>query len=347
MDYRIMLKNIIYVTHAEKGPSGGAKIIYKHSQIINNLKNYSSEVLHLRKKKTSKWKISINKRLKFQNNKESGWQFNQIEAVKNFSYNWFNHKIKIRDNLIFDSNKDFVILPEIFAHFAEDMLIKNKIKYAIFVQNGYVLNSTNNEKKLFNAYLKANFILSYSEDITNCIKIKFPNLKTKIIKISYSLDLDYKKKVKKKNIITYMSRKLPHQSNLVTSYLKSYLPKNWLLLDINQFNEKNTYQTLRKSKIFLAFSYLEGLPLPPAEAALAMNYVIGYTGEGGNEYWQRPIFTKINNGEIKNFVNSICSQISYLKKKRKFPIKQLLKLKRKFSKENELSNIIKFLKIIN
>ena len=31
-----MLKNIIYVTHAEKGPSGGAKIIYKHSQIINH-----------------------------------------------------------------------------------------------------------------------------------------------------------------------------------------------------------------------------------------------------------------------------------------------------------------------
>ena len=59
-----MLRNIIYVTHAEKGPSGGAKIIYRHSEIINDMKNFSSEVLHLRKKRFSKLKISINKRLK-------------------------------------------------------------------------------------------------------------------------------------------------------------------------------------------------------------------------------------------------------------------------------------------
>ena len=34
-----MIKNIIYVSHAEKGASGGAKIIYHHSEIINSLKN--------------------------------------------------------------------------------------------------------------------------------------------------------------------------------------------------------------------------------------------------------------------------------------------------------------------
>ena len=45
--------NIIYLNTAEKGPSGGANIIYKHSEIINNLKikNVKSEVLHLKKKK--------------------------------------------------------------------------------------------------------------------------------------------------------------------------------------------------------------------------------------------------------------------------------------------------------
>ena len=34
--------------------------------------------------------------------------------------------------------KDFIILPEIFAHLAKDLCIKSKIPYAIFVQNGYV-----------------------------------------------------------------------------------------------------------------------------------------------------------------------------------------------------------------
>jgi len=342
-----MLRNIIYVTHAEKGPSGGAKIIYRHSEIINDMKNFSSEVLHLRKKRFSKLKISINKRLKLKKNDESGWQFNQIEGVKNFSYNWLQHKIRIRSNLNFDSKRDFIILPEIFAHLAEEMLIKKKIKYTIFVQNGYALNSTNNETKLARAYSKAKFILSYSDDITNCVKIKFPKLKTKIIKISYSLDLHYKKKANKKNVITYMSRKLPQHSSLVTNYIKNYLPKNWALTDINHSSENNTYLMLRKSKIFLAFSNLEGLPLPPAEAALAGNFVIGYTGEGGNEYWKKPIFTKINSGEIKTFVKEILKKISDIKKGKKISENQLNNLKEKFSKKRELTNIKNFLKYTN
>ena len=58
-----MIKNIVYITHAEKGPSGGAKIIYHHSEIINQLKDYSSDVVHLKKNKFSKIKISIKKNL--------------------------------------------------------------------------------------------------------------------------------------------------------------------------------------------------------------------------------------------------------------------------------------------
>ena len=42
--------NIIYLLPEFKGASGGGKVIYKHSIILNNLKkNISSEVLHLKK----------------------------------------------------------------------------------------------------------------------------------------------------------------------------------------------------------------------------------------------------------------------------------------------------------
>ena len=44
--------NIIYINHSEKKPSGGGKIIYKHSEIINSFKDeYSSEIVHIKKKK--------------------------------------------------------------------------------------------------------------------------------------------------------------------------------------------------------------------------------------------------------------------------------------------------------
>ena len=156
-----------------------SQIIYYHSEIINNLVGYSSQVIHIKKKKSAKWKTSLEKRFNMNSIKETGWQINQIEAVKKFKYNWFSSNVSIKDNLNFNPKSDFVILPEIFAHLAEDLLIKNKIKYAIFVQNGYSIFSTNNEKKLNKAYNKASFILSYSEDVNQCVKLLFPHLKKK------------------------------------------------------------------------------------------------------------------------------------------------------------------------
>ena len=341
------INNIIYLCNTEKGASGGAKIIYHHSEIINNLKNYTSQIIHIRKKKISKWTNSLNKRLNINLNKETGWQANEIEALKNFKYNWFSNKVSIKQNLNFNRNIDFIILPEIYAHLAEDLLIKNKIKYAIFVQNGYSIASTNNEEKLNKAYFNASFILSYSEDITQCINLRFPKLKTKIIKINYSIQLP---KInifhKKKKLITYMSRKLPQHSMHVVSFLKKYLPKDWTIKDLNNISEKQVYKNLLDSNIFLSFSYLEGLPLPPVEAALAGNYVIGYTGEGGKDYWKKPIFTEIYSGDIRNFVKQIVKKISEINLNKNIKFKQQKKLAKEFSQSNEIIHIKKFLKKI-
>ena len=53
--------NIIYLCTKEKAPSGGAKVIYNHSDIINELKikNINSEVLHFKKKKYLKFHQEI------------------------------------------------------------------------------------------------------------------------------------------------------------------------------------------------------------------------------------------------------------------------------------------------
>ncbi len=337
------MRNIIFFTHAEKKASGGGKYIYKFSQIINEIKNFSSEVVHIKKKKTSKLRDSINKRFSIERDVHTGWLFDDITVAKNFKYNWFESKIRIKENFNFNKKNDLVILPEIFAHLADDLLIKKKINYSIFVQNGYCLDSTNNEKKLINVYKNAKFILSSSNDTTECIKLRFPKLNTKIIKISYSLNLgpiDYNKK---KNIITYLSRKLPHHSNLVVSFLKPHLPKKWYIKNLHELPYEKYASELKKSKIFLSFSNLEGLGLPPVEAALAGNHVIGYTGEGGKEYLQKPFFTKINSGEIKDFVSKIIKKIN---SKEKFPQSKYNKFKKKFSNEYEKKQIQKFLRII-
>ena len=43
--------NIIYLLPEMKGASGGAKVIYNHSHILNKLDNkISSQIIHLKKK---------------------------------------------------------------------------------------------------------------------------------------------------------------------------------------------------------------------------------------------------------------------------------------------------------
>ena len=341
-------KNIIFITTAEKGISGGANIINKQSNIINNLNvEFNSKIIPVGKKKYSKWENSINKILKIKN-KYSGWSYEDIEIKKKYQYSDKTNNVKIQKNINFNKSTDFIIIPEIFAHFADKLCLEKKIPYAIYVQNGYAINSTNNFQLIKKVYENASILISYSKNISDCIMHYFPKHKKKIITISCSTNFENFKttSMSKKNIITYMPRKLDNHSNLVINFTKNFLPKSWQIKSISGLNQKNIFNILNKSKIFLSFSNLEGLGLPPIEAALTRNIVIGYTGEGGKEYWKKPIFNQIYSGDIINFSNTLLEEINNysFSKKHEAHRKSLLN---KFSNMNEIKNIKKLLNKIS
>ena len=332
--------NIIYISISEKGPSGGGKIIYNHSDIINRLGDgITSQVLHLKKKKYKKWSNSLDKILNINKKKFHGWDVKDVAVSKNFKSEWFKSSINIKNDFSFDKKKDFVIIPEIFAHLANDLLHKKKIQYAVFAQNGYCLHPTNDFKALDQAYKNAKFILSYSQDITKCLKLAFPFCKNKIQNTAYAINKDdFDFSTKKVNMITYMPRKLADHAEHLIFFLKRHLPKSWKLKPIHNLTQKEVYKYLLKSKIFLAFSKLEGLPLPPVEAAIAGNKVIGYTGEGGKEYWREPLFTEISNGDFLKFTKEILKFIKKGKKGKTFNLERN-KLIKNFSYDLEKRNI--------
>ena len=333
--------NIVYLCIAEKGPSGGGKIIYNHSEIINYLKaGFTSEVIHIKKKKSKKWIGSINKILNINEKKFFGWNVKDITIKKNYKSEWFKNNIRVRNDFNFDNSKDFVIVPEIFAHFSTELFFKRNIPYAIFVQNGYSLHSTNDYKLLNKAYKNAKFILSYSKNITDCVTTAFPFCKKKILNTKYSIDKSkFNLTTRKQNLITYMPRKLRDHSEHLLFFLKNNLPKTWKIKPIHNMTEKNVFKILCKSKLFLSFSKLEGLALPPIEAAIAGNKVIGYTGEGGKEHWKKPLFTEIHNGDFIKFISEILNYIKNKKINTKF--KSLRKkIIKDFSVKNEEKHIL-------
>ena len=87
---------------------------------------------------------------------------------------------------------------------------------------------------------------------------------------------------------------------------------------------------------------MEGLGLPPLEAAKEGNKVIGYTGEGGKEYWKEPIFTEVPYGNLDLYVNEI---LNYIKKRSNYTKfkKQRIKLYKKYSSGIEIKSLKKLI----
>lgn len=330
--------NIIYIATSEKGPSGGVKIFYDYSEQINKLriKNITSEILHLKKKKASKWKNSIKKAFKLKNDQYSGWHAEDVTVDKNFRSSWFENKINVKKDMFFNKQKDFLIFPEIFSHLAKKICINKKIPYAILALNGYTLKTTNDYKTLEEVYNKAKIILSVSDNITNCIQVAFPKCKKKIIKIGFSIEKknNRKFKTKKNNLITYMPRKMQLHSDLVLFFLRKHISNSWKIKKIHNMNENRVFKLLSESKIFLSFSGFEGLGMPPLEAAITGNKVIGYTGEGGKEVWKKPIFTEIPSGNILKFVDEIIKNT-----KKNISSKKEQEQRKKIAKEFSLNSV--------
>ncbi|MCF8271904.1 hypothetical protein [Chlorobium sp.] len=276
--------NVIYLApiSAQKGGgiSGGMKVIYRHSTLINELfdKTTQSAILHAEN--------------------------------MSFSCKWFQHNARIKKNMVFNPSNDFIIIPEFWAErYAPQCKAKN-ISYAIFVQGGYLFGMFNNDNT-DKVYRQAEFIITISDDATECCKLAFPEMSNKIFRIHYHIDSEKfdTLQIEKQNIITYMPRRLQKHSNITLFFLKRHLPSHWKVTPIQDMNELEVANLLKQSKIFLSFSELEGLGLPPIEAALSGNKVIGYTGEGGKEYWNPPIFSEIMMGDIKSYVKAILSEI--------------------------------------
>jgi len=72
--------------------------------------------------------------------------------------------------------------------------------------------------------------------------------------------------------------------------------------------KKNYLKHFLNQKYFYLFS-LRGNWYSTNRGSFVCNKVIGYDGGGGSTYWKKPLFTKIENGEIGDFGQKIIQNI--------------------------------------
>jgi len=245
--------------------------------------------------------------------REIGYEAYVYHPVDSYKY-----KFADTDVPIFLGNRinsiDHLVIPDVYVSQISDSILDKTQNYSLLIQNPYILRSMSRYSdlnKLLEGINGAKKILCISDDAIEMILRISPDCKDKVMRVTWSLDPSkFINQEKKERLITYMPRKNITHINLVFECLHANLPENWKLLPIEGVSQQELCKLLSKSSIFMQFGSFEGLPAPPVEAAISGNYVVGYHGNGGKEYWNEPNFININVGEITNFSQQVLDLVT-------------------------------------
>ena len=285
----------------EKKPIGGVKQLYRLVDVLNR-NNFNAAIIHKNKNFRVNW---------FENSTNISYfpaLFNKVEQL-NKKKNWKN-KIKYLIKSKFGNNnlpeKDSIIIfPEVYGPYIHT-IVSNRI--IIFNQNCYYTydNFPKYKKINIHPYQYKNVIgtLVVSQDSLNYLKYAYEA--DSIYRIHLGISDAFSYNANKEKTIAFMPRKLSEDSSQIFHILNNKLTNlGWNFISINNKSEKEVAAILNKAAIFLSFNYNEGFGLPPVEAMKSGCYVIGYGGNGGNEYFKEEFSSKIVDRDIISFVKEI------------------------------------------
>lgn len=312
---------VLFLSSMPNRPTGGIRVIYNYVNILNAL-GYESYVLHPLKSYYYRYADTITPVFKL----------NKISSL------------------------DHIVIPDDYIGRSTRNNLKNHKNYSIFIQNPYIIRTVqrHSNKELINKIFDdAKYILCISDDSVSMISLLYPQVINKIVRTIWSLPYTSKLKLDvslKEKIITYMPRKNIDHIQLVVDAIEKKLPKDWTLLPLKGLSRIELERKLNFSSIHLTFGSFEGLPAPPVEAALAGNFVLGYHGNGGKEYWLAPNFTEINVCDIQSFCCKVISKVNEIEMSPY--IFESLKpgiecLHEKFSLENEKKCLTDFITLLS
>lgn len=249
---------VYYLAPAEKKPSGGIKVIYRHVDLLN----------------------------------EHGIPAAVLHEPEGFRCDWFRNQTRIVSvrNLLFHAD-DILVLPECYGPGLH--LLAPEVRKVIFNQGPHHTFDRISLRETapgapYQQLNNIHGILTVSHDGADLLRLAFPGSHIAVVRNVIDKDIFRLGTEPSGHRIGYVpSRRSDelHQLLHLVRALGMGTANDWELVPIQGRSEQEVASILRTCTIFLSLSDRDGFGLPPAEAMACGSYVVGYPGGGGKEFF--------------------------------------------------------------
>jgi glycosyltransferase involved in cell wall biosynthesis len=302
--------NIYLLCPDTQQPIGGIKIIYQQVDILNKL-GYRAFVLHTKKGFRCNWFT----------NRTSIAYFNEVK-IETIDLVWLPENALVgRFKELNNTERAFRKLTGKYKykHSIIDIWNINCRKW-VFNQNAFYtfdgVNQPISEGLIKELYKGIETIVCVGENNRKYLKKVFPELKIERIYLGLNEEriFSFQTPEKKQGVIAYMPRKNADHINRLLPLLfqiPAIKQGNWVLKPLDGLPYQQIAKELHNAAIFLSFGYPEGFSMPPAEAMISGCVVVGYHGEGGEEYFPNDNKFNVPFGAVSQYAETVAEAIEF------------------------------------
>lgn len=245
---------VYYLTPHFDSPSGGVRVLYRHVDTLNAM-GVPAAVLHAR---------------------------------EGFRCTWFENDTRIvyPRNLVL-SPRDVLVVPEYYGIGLG--ALPPDVRVVVFNQNAYRTFDELPESTAPGApYADLSSLvalMAVSEDNQRFLQVTFPSLPVHLCRPVIDPDIFRPgDDVPRDPVVGYVRAHRKREAQILEHVMAARRPE-WTVVGASGLSERAIADLMRRCSIFVSFSDLEGFGLPPAEAMASGCYVVGYTGGGGDEFF--------------------------------------------------------------
>lgn len=264
---------VYYLTPDFDEPAGGTRVLYRHVDHLNAV-GVDAVILHSR---------------------------------RGFRCTWFEHATQVTDTASTRLGAtDLLVVPELYAALLPDL--PRGFRHVIFNQGPHLLFRRDRARVAHHCATSPDLVamLTVSRHGKELLRYAFPTLDVRRVRLGLDAQAFRLLGAPAARTIAYMPRRGADDAALVLQLLRDRgALAGWEVRPLDGLSQRATADALRSSSIFLHFPYQEGFGLPAAEAMACGNYVIGFHGFGGEEFFRSEFSRPVPSGDVLAFARAV------------------------------------------